>query len=129
MNVLTQVAKDDGCEEILDSFRQDYLLLAIKNEASLATNKNLTAQERAGKVLENLKAATSALKKSNELHGNIDRAHFEEIVRSDNFLVSAGVDKKKGRKLLFMRTGMLFKGKLPTRREVFPFDRRGQHIN
>lgn len=71
LNILLERAKGQGCEEILTSFRREYLEAALTKQATMASNKNLTAQESAAKTFGFLKAAVRALEKSNELHKNI----------------------------------------------------------
>lgn len=36
--------------------------------------------------------------------------HSEELIKSEHVLVTSGVDKKKGRKTAFYRTGLFYEG-------------------
>lgn len=118
MNFLAEHAKEQGCEDILGSFRREYLEAAVTKEIALVSNKNMTARECAAKTLSFLKAALVALEKSNELHNNIDRKHFEALVRAGTHFIPAGVDKKKGRKVVFIRSGLIYKGTLARSRST-----------
>lgn len=111
MDALIEQAKIQDCEEILASFRREYLEAAVTKEVGQAASENLTARECAAKTLGYLKGALRAVENSNKLHDNIDRKHFEELVRAGHHFITAGVDKKKGRKVLFFRSGRLYKGR------------------
>lgn len=109
-DALSQAANVDASEALLDSFRPAYLQSVFERELGLKENVNATPEACAQKVLGKLKAAAAALEKSNRLHETMDRRHFEELVKSENVYITRGVDKKKGRKVIFFRTGHIFRG-------------------
>lgn len=107
---LCEAAKRDGSELILENFRPQYLNYAFELESSLCENRNQTPITCATKLLEKMKLCAAAAEKINQLHETMDRKHFEELVKSDKAFVTSGGDHEKGRKIIFLRTGRIFKG-------------------
>lgn len=109
-SLLLQVAQIDGCETLLKSFRPQYLEYVLERVRTQQEYVSLTPEGCAQKVLEKCKASAAALEKANMLHETMDRRHYEELVRSETAYITRGVDKKKGRKVIFFRTGTFFRG-------------------
>lgn len=109
-NPVYDAAKLNGSELLLDSFRPEYLSYAFAIESNLTENKNETPEICAMKLLDKMKASAAAVEKENRLHDTMDLAHFHELVTSKNAYVTSGVDRVKGRKVLFLRLGRICKG-------------------
>lgn len=107
---LFQAAKLDGCETILDNFRPTYLKYVFDRARTLEENVNETPEACAQRLVKNFKEAAAALEKANRLHETMDQKHYKELVTSDTAYITSGVDKEKGRKVMFFRVGRFYKG-------------------
>lgn len=109
--LIRKAGKDAGCAELLDSFPPEYLEYAFKREYEKKPSLDDTPEDCAVKVISNIKRVFSVVEKFNKYCQNMDKALFTELMMAENFHVTSKVDKKKGRKVCFIRSGAMFKSK------------------
>lgn len=113
--LIHEAAEKENCVAMLASFPPEYLDYAFTVEADKESSSQDLPEVLASKVVSYVKRVFDSLEAFNKVRRNMDRALFTQLMKSDNFFVSSGTDKEKGRKISFFRYGSLYKGKyLPT---------------
>lgn len=108
---VTKLAKDEGCEELLQQYNKLYvqLLLRTRAEGSKPGKTEIDYRKYGRAALKSLRSSAMALAKINNMANSMDKNYFLELVQG-GYMMRCGRSKSDGAQVFFLRVGEFEKG-------------------